>query len=337
MNTKLVNAAAGVVHAAMQARQTAAGIAAALESVCLLQSPDSAAELTRRRNEDMALRGEFAPMDEPRRVPFELGGSLVPAVQWLLARVAELDAVELGDVDGRVSASCADPGHPTWLRKPDDTRGCPWCRVAELVTERHSTNEALSDAAEQLRVQRDRIAEPEVAARQWGDQWRDRCNHISRQGLRWKAEADGRKVYGEKLRAQVAELEASAEKVAGFCAKRAEYVTNLRDCNGNDADYYRWTGHAEARRQLSQMLGLPVAWPAKDKAEPAPQRQAEEPTEPGPWGDPIAYGPTGVRCGCGKDAHSNLTPCRPDSPEDPHDSPLHTNYAVPHDLPEVTS
>jgi hypothetical protein len=31
-------------------------------------------------------------------------------------------------------------------------------RVAELEAERHSTNEALSDAAEQLRVQRDRIA-----------------------------------------------------------------------------------------------------------------------------------------------------------------------------------
>lgn len=27
--------------------------------------------------------------------------------------------------------------------------------------------------------------------------------------------------------------------------------------------------------------------------------------------DPIAYGPTGHRCGCGKDAHSNLTPCQP--------------------------
>lgn len=27
--------------------------------------------------------------------------------------------------------------------------------------------------------------------------------------------------------------------------------------------------------------------------------------------DPLAYGPTGIRCGCGKDAHSNLTPCQP--------------------------
>lgn len=52
-----------------------------------------------------------------------------------------------------------------------------------------------------------------------------------------------------------------------------------------------------------------------------------------PSPDPLAYGPTGIRCGCGKDAHSNLLPCRPDSPEDPHTSPLHHDYALGHDLP----
>jgi hypothetical protein len=29
--------------------------------------------------------------------------------------------------------------------------------------------------------------------------------------------------------------------------------------------------------------------------------------------DPLAYGPTGYRCGCGKEAHSNLVPCQPDT------------------------
>lgn len=33
--------------------------------------------------------------------------------------------------------------------------------------------------------------------------------------------------------------------------------------------------------------------------------------------DPIAYGPTGYRCGCGKDAHSNLVPCHPDTSHRP--------------------
>ncbi len=48
---------------------------------------------------------------------------------------AELEgfrALELADIDGRVSASCPEPGHATWLRAKDDVRGCPWCRVAEL-------------------------------------------------------------------------------------------------------------------------------------------------------------------------------------------------------------
>lgn len=41
-------------------------------------------------------------------------------------------------------------------------------RVAELEAERHSTNEALSDAAERMRADRDRIAELEA-----GIAWRD--------------------------------------------------------------------------------------------------------------------------------------------------------------------
>ncbi|MGW7710901.1 hypothetical protein [Streptomyces sp. NPDC054771] len=50
----------------------------------------------------------------------------------LRARIAELDSLQLGAVDGRVSATCDNAEHPTWLRAADDTRECPWCRVAEL-------------------------------------------------------------------------------------------------------------------------------------------------------------------------------------------------------------
>lgn len=32
-----------------------------------------------------------------------------------------------------------------------------------------------------------------------------------------------------------------------------------------------------------------------------------------PVPDPLAYGPTGYQCGCGKDAHSNLVPCAVDT------------------------
>jgi hypothetical protein len=90
MNTKRVDAAAGVIHAAMQRGKTLpSSFAYDLESAQLLQSPGRAAELTARRNEDMALRTELAPMGAPHAVPFELGDSLVPAVQWLIARVSE--------------------------------------------------------------------------------------------------------------------------------------------------------------------------------------------------------------------------------------------------------
>ncbi|MFB4424858.1 hypothetical protein C5F59_027730 [Streptomyces sp. QL37] len=49
MNARRVNAAAGVILAAQKTRQTAAGIASSLEAAGLLQSPESAAELTRLR------------------------------------------------------------------------------------------------------------------------------------------------------------------------------------------------------------------------------------------------------------------------------------------------
>ncbi len=57
MNAKRINAAAGVVLAAQKQRNTATGIAAALEAAGLLQSPESAAEL-------MALRKECEQLDK---------------------------------------------------------------------------------------------------------------------------------------------------------------------------------------------------------------------------------------------------------------------------------
>lgn len=60
------------------------------------------------------------------------------------AELAAYRALDLADVDGRVSASCDNPDHPTWLRKPDDTRGCPWCRIAELENALAATGRSLS-------------------------------------------------------------------------------------------------------------------------------------------------------------------------------------------------
>jgi hypothetical protein len=56
VNARNVHALAGVIHAAMQTRQTAAGIAAAVEAAGMLQSPETAAELATLRAEVERLR-----------------------------------------------------------------------------------------------------------------------------------------------------------------------------------------------------------------------------------------------------------------------------------------
>ncbi|MEW2300232.1 hypothetical protein AB0958_09655 [Streptomyces sp. NPDC006655] len=80
------------------------------------------AELVALRNDALNMRGVLSPNGGARKVPMPLGETLTPAVEWLVNRVAELEA------------------------------------------ERHTTNEALDDAAKALRAQRDRIAALEAAA-----------------------------------------------------------------------------------------------------------------------------------------------------------------------------
>lgn len=48
--------------------------------------------------------------------------------------------------------------------------------------------------------------------------------------------------------------------VEEFINQRPEYITALRNTRGTDdqADYHRWQGGAEARRQLAQALGWTV-------------------------------------------------------------------------------
>ena len=72
----------------------------------------------------------------------------------------------------------------------------------------------------------------------------------------------------ESVEAVVADLDAAgllvgaaapvddeAAVVAEFCSERARYITSINNCHpDNDDDYYRWQGHAEARRQLGQRL-----------------------------------------------------------------------------------
>lgn len=43
--------------------------------------------------------------------------------------------------------------------------------------------------------------------------------------------------------------------VQEFIRERADYITAIENA-GNGPDYHRWQGHAEARRQLAERLGL---------------------------------------------------------------------------------
>jgi hypothetical protein len=65
MNTNAIRTAEQVLHAAMQrGTQTAAGLAYALESAQLLQSPETAAELGRLRARVAELEAETAPLPD---------------------------------------------------------------------------------------------------------------------------------------------------------------------------------------------------------------------------------------------------------------------------------
>lgn len=56
-----------------------------------------------------------------------------------------------------------------------------------------------------------------------------------------------------------------AAQVEGFITERAGYITAIKNCPPtNRTDYWRWQGHAEARRQL--LAQLPWA-PDTDTAE----------------------------------------------------------------------
>ncbi len=59
--------------------------------------------------------------------------------------------------------------------------------------------------------------------------------------------------------AELLELRALRDKVAAFINERSESITAIENCPaGNEWDYYRWQGHAEARRVLAQQLGWTV-------------------------------------------------------------------------------
>lgn len=58
--------------------------------------------------------------------------------------------------------------------------------------------------------------------------------------------------------------------VLDFINQRSEYVQAARSgpMGDNDADYYRWQGHMEARRQLADLLGYTTPFEIRDRTKP---------------------------------------------------------------------
>lgn len=114
MNTKRVNAAAGVILAAQKQRNTAAGIAMALESAGLLQSPESAAELEQ-------LRARVAELETAREA---LATRLKVGQRWQQGRTPALVSQNFVSQD-ELRAMFGIPLIAPWDEDPCRPCGCP--------------------------------------------------------------------------------------------------------------------------------------------------------------------------------------------------------------------
>lgn len=148
MNTNLVNSAAGVINAALTQNRTAAGIALALESAQMLMTPETAAELekARLRVDEVERKYTFDTAELKR----QLDSARVDG-QRLRAERAEV-----GNEIARFGIyGAALPAAKALVKRADElvTENAQLrARVAELEAERHSTNEALDDAVQELRM-----------------------------------------------------------------------------------------------------------------------------------------------------------------------------------------
>ncbi|MEU3851789.1 hypothetical protein [Streptomyces sp. NPDC029554] len=259
MNTRRVNAAAGVIHGSqVKGKQTATGLAADLESACLLQDPEAAKEL------------------------------------------AEYRALELGDVDGRISASCGQVHHPTWLRAADDTRGCPWCEVDAAHEAAIGANLARHEEEQENARLRLALASAQRGRRDARGTARDAVRVAEESVAELKREHEA----NAELRKRVAELEAELSEAGSV----------------SETLHQRLTDEKLAGSALYAALTMPTTpeqrQAALDRFLAVAQRtgQLHAPTEP----DALTQ------------TFAPVAALR----EDPHDSPLHHTYRLGRDLPQ---
>lgn len=83
----------------------------------------------RLRDDYMALIAEIRQLRTELAGMTDLKNRALTKQDTIRAELEQYTALDLGAPDGRVCATCDNSEHPTWLRKPDDTRGCPWCEL----------------------------------------------------------------------------------------------------------------------------------------------------------------------------------------------------------------
>ncbi|MDX2732823.1 hypothetical protein [Streptomyces sp. PA03-2a] len=87
-------------------------------------------------------------------------------------------------------------------------------RETEIREHLGSTLAVRKSDVEALLAELNRLRSETAGLRQGIERQEARTEHIAKQALRWKAEADGRKKYGEKLRAELAALPAPVVETA---------------------------------------------------------------------------------------------------------------------------
>jgi uncharacterized protein YfcZ (UPF0381/DUF406 family) len=248
----------------MKTRQTAAGIAMAVEVAGLLMSPETAAELARLRAERDGAAA-LSPAGAEYVASIRARHAAIEGAGWHLAPEPHVEPGTVRTMVGgyqrvvgvfefRGAPATADANREFVLYAASDVgflldqMDRLHARVAELLAERHSTNEALSEVAEAVRAKDARVAELEAERAELNgmvrssnqkaadalaeaERLRALLHDVQRIARDRMAEAQGRRQHGETLTARITELEQQLTTARGAVAEA--FMCPDEDCNGH--------------------------------------------------------------------------------------------------------
>lgn len=178
----------------------------------------------------------------------------------IITTAAELDALP----EGSVVLSCGDNA----LRKCDE-----YWTVADGSGDRWTSYGAVRVYAPLVVLYRP--DQPQRTERPSFDAVRNAIFHSTYPNMRMVDLTDEEALDFNKAADAIIELlpgrseaEIRAEVLApviAFINQRPEYINAMKNSQTDDADYYRWTGNAEARRQLATTLGVQVPYNYGDR------------------------------------------------------------------------